>query len=206
MILKERPVGKLTKLAAFIRMNTGLDLERGGWVAGGAARAVFMGEEIDGPSDVDFFAATYQQSHQMLSSLASYTTTNGFQQAMSDTGTVNREAKVVSLYGEPSFKVQMVRSAYHEDLPALFRSIDFTICQFATDGHRVVYTERAEQDLENNILNVEHEYRKVVTRPARLYKYLRRGFDPAPGLLSWALDLNNQKTSVNDELTVQHAY
>jgi hypothetical protein len=102
--------------------------------------------------------------------------------------------------------MQYVCSAFHPTVENLFQTFDFTICQFVTDGHEIIYTERAEQDLKDRVLNIEPQYFKLISRPGRLIKYMNIGYDPAPGLLSWALDLDSKKTTVSDNLMVSHEY
>jgi hypothetical protein len=210
MILKARPVNRLTRLVALIRMFEGLDLVNGGWVAGGAARAVFEDAELNPKSDIDIYFPAFEHTDPAAWDLTRDSVRNAFLRIRSQnktrSGTETLRGTVGKLHEAPEFAVQLIGSAVHPDVEHLFRSIDFTVCQFATDGHTLVYTEAAERDLAARVLNVETEYKKVVSRPARMAKYLNYGFDPTPGLLTWAFDLGNPKTKVSADMTVQYVY
>ncbi|RYD39676.1 MAG: hypothetical protein EOP83_36415 [Verrucomicrobiaceae bacterium] len=178
-------------------------------MAGGAARAVFEGQELRAPSDVDYFSPCLEAANLVTSVAKRFTTVKKDETGNNKTITLLAEFKTPWQIQKPvPFKFQIIRSGYYENIGELFRSFDFTICQFATDGHHVIYTEQAERDLASKTLSYEPDYPIGHSRVERLLKYVNRGFTPAPGVLSKSLTepRGGEASLTNGRIFVSHGY
>lgn len=193
MDILETPVRRLTPLVAALRLLETLDIDRGCWIAGGAARAVYEGENLPANSDIDVFGATPDDLDRSSKDIESRLRVTANSPLPNGSKTI--KGVFTDLFEERLVTVQIIRGNYYPSLEDLFRDIDFTVAQFVTDGHVIRYTADAERDLRDRVLRVEPAYLRKRTRPTRLIKYLNKGFTPLPGIVQWSLDLGNPKTT-----------
>lgn len=207
--LRMTPVSVETNLVGMIRTLGVCDLGHGPWVAGGAARAVFQGQELSAPSDVDYFSPCDEAASLVLKQIKIHTKV-----AKEDTGP-NRTVTMLTNFTPPwqvqkarNFKFQVIRSGFYENISELFRSFDFRMCQFATDGYNIIHTEQAAEDLAAMRLVYEPDYPPGHSRVERLIKYVNRGFLPGPGVLSKALcePRGGEPSLSNGRIFVSHGY
>lgn len=217
MKLLKLPVSTQTKLVETIKSIPGINLDTGPWVAGGAARRVFLGDEISG-SDIDIFAAsafqmdmarkTFEMPHPSRSVVRTA--------ANKRTGTVNLQVVFAAQCAveeapdymarqtipfEHEIKVQII-AKYFPTVEDMFADFDFTVCEFATDGRTIVTTEEAVRDLKDGVLNVRRDSPALGT-PYRLIKYATDyGFTPAPGVMDWVCNLN-RRTKIDQHMHVE---
>lgn len=195
-----------------IGIGTHLNISSGGWISGSYAALFLTNGEWNAESDIDIFCANKYQAS-MIGDRILNIKTHTPKTALSDWSGL----KSKSTYGDDhtpnpkynlehnmlfsesdskdSRKIQIINVNFYKNVRDLLEDIDFTICRVATDGRVIVYDSRAPDDLKNKII------RPVVSKRTnnsakRYYKYIHRGFTPAPGMLSWPLDLDNDATQV----------
>ncbi|RYD50687.1 MAG: hypothetical protein EOP83_23725, partial [Verrucomicrobiaceae bacterium] len=112
------------------------NLDTGPWVAGGAARSVFLGEELRLSGDIDIFTRTFESQHAALVAVVEKAVKVNDRKKNSH-GTESLYASFEAVHGGfVDLKWQIIGPKYYsKDLPDLFKIFDFTVCQFATDGH-----------------------------------------------------------------------
>jgi hypothetical protein len=78
-------------------------------------------------------------------------------------------------------KIQLVRYRYYNNPLAVLGDFDLSICQFATDGIDIIFPTQSLEDVRNkqfNILNLRRDSSFI----KRYFKYMLRGYSPAPGV------------------------
>jgi hypothetical protein len=74
--------------------------------------------------------------------------------------------------------IQLVHLFYPQSLQELFDYFDLSVCQFATTGHGIWYTQQAAEDCRNGTLRFIH-LQNSKCPPMRLIKYMMYGFQPS---------------------------
>lgn len=188
--------------------DIGSDIDRGPWIAGGAARRLYQNEGGGADfttGDIDIFFPT--SGHEaakgrVINALAKmrqgYSKPASYKKTSTDEFFIGGRATRVQMIGQPC-----------EDLTALFRSFDFTVSQFAASGQFLAFTDAARDDLVEMKLDlaVPVQPRKWTT-PMRLTKYCFYGFTPAPGVLRWAAGLDQNKVDSDMRIVdeAKHGY
>lgn len=145
-----------------------LDLKRGPWICGGAARRLFQGESLE-DGDIDFFFKTKASWDEFVKVL------DGFELVIK-----TERANTYLVNGQ---KVQLIRRKFHLQLEEVFKDFDFSVCQIATDGNVLAATKQAHMDITDGLIRfapggtiAKH------TLVQRMTKYVGYGFVPEPGL------------------------
>ena len=183
-----------SKILKIIRSLGFLDLSSGPWVAGGAMRRLFMGQDLDG-SDIDIFRSVTGKK---------YNNPFWIDEALRNRGDFKSYAitKFYSNYimaaHDKSINLQVIHNKLFVSVEELLNSFDFTVCMAATDGWEYIMDERLLNDLKRR--------RIVINNPSssgnwliRLAKYCRYGFTPIPGTFSIVAGLDSKKCQ--DELS-----
>lgn len=170
------------------RKGVDLDLEKGPWVAGGAALFLYMNKKWPHRSDLDVFFRTVDDF-------------KNAEKKLSDT--------LVSfnlIYQKnPTFKTmqekyaQLINFKLFNCKEDLISDFDFSVCQVITDGECILISEDAKKDIEEGLITNIIEKPTSAT-PFRLAKYSQYGFIPKPGVISWALTLDDEKCKMNNGL------
>jgi hypothetical protein len=181
-----------TNLTETIRRIGVTNLKKGPWVAGGAARAVFLGEELDPKSDIDIFTTTHESHAHILRTIDAAAMKVHERQANKQ-GTHSLYTRFPALTRESiELKIQVIGPKYFStNLNDLFKIFDFTVCQFATDGHQIIYTAEAEHDVRRRVLALAPLW-SVPTRPVRITRYLNYGFTPEREFFRKAYNLDKR--------------
>ncbi len=167
-----------------IRMLSFLDLDRGPWVAGGAARHLLGCPNA--PSDLDVFFDGDRDSpvdRGMAVGLMRGLTSSG---GASSARTLNIGGVFTDF---PSMDVSLVLYRGFEDVRALIEEIDFTVCRAATDGRRWIADARCVPDIQARRL-VAVRTPGTDNRALRLCRYVAMGYVPVPGTISKTLGLH----------------
>lgn len=200
--LLSHPVRPGTRLVEVIRRTGVGDFEGGHWVAGGAARAVFMGQEVRRAGDIDVFQRDQSVANFVIQRIRERTSIQHTQNDSNDTKTF---LTMVQLSEELTVKAKFQVVGHNwrfNTVEELFSTFDFTVCQFATDGYTIYYTEAAAEDARNSVLRIQPD--RQHSRPSRLMKYLNMGFEPEGPLLGHALNLST--VDVNDAMVMRYEY
>lgn len=151
-----------------------LSLKHGPFLAGGAVRRLLQGRAVD-DGDLDFFFTHIGEFKK-------------FERIMNDYERVHASAQA-STYLVDGIKVQLIRRRFYENLGFLFGDFDFTVCQVATDGKQIAYSNRAVEDINNMTLRFAEKGRVTKsTVVGRMLKYVRHGFTPEPGLFKMIVE------------------
>ena len=174
-----------------------LDIERGPWVAGGAARKIAQNCQL-GWSDIDVFFPSkesfdwvkkYFEDKKIMSMLdvpvaGHEATPRGHIVKLADRATsIDSEFHVLNL--------QFSGKRFFFSTEELFDDFDFTVCMFATDGERMVCADTSIEDVKAKRLIISNPNKKP-KRPkaARLAKYCEQGFTPGPGVIKAMLGVD----------------
>lgn len=154
------------------------------WVAGGAARRMFLDQPL-WQSDIDVFFSSNETVD--VSAVTTHLIALGFHMRHTSQRafTMRRDALTVQVCSN----ALEAGSPGYPDLTALFGTFDFTVAMFAFDGERLFATEEALDDIKARRLRVPNRDVKTPS-VSRLLKYLDEGFTPAPADLPWLFDLD----------------
>lgn len=139
------------------------------WIAGGAIRQWFNGNEA--PSDIDIFGF----SEEKLKAFEE-TTFKGFKKLVE-----NAQLSSYSYHGQ---LVQVIKYDFYNNVADLLDSFDFSVCQFAWDGAEVYATQSAVISVLRKHLRV-HKISKELAADSlrRAFKYQRKGYEPCLGTI-----------------------
>lgn len=150
--------------------------KHGPWLAGGAIVRALTGEKQS--SDLDFFFASAEQHA-------------AFVVAMQDSGLVASFSENIAgvkfklkssgfwPFRSPRPDVQAVKLKWFATPEAVLEDFDLTCCQFAYDGHEIITSELAIDDLKHKQLRV-HKIGNPASTLHRSMRLSRRGFMFAP--------------------------
>lgn len=188
--MKTQIITKVTPIVEFVRSIPGLNLEFGPWVAGGAARRIYEGQNELGSGDIDIFYPSYdiREACNKLLFHRFYNSTVGKFACVSS----NNNQKIVIHNNTKPIAMHSVASSYFQDVTKLLDSFDFNVCQFATDGYQICYTEQAKDGCDSRKIQLTTKKPKR-TSTARLLKYMNYGFKIDEQHLLWSLNLDHSK-------------
>lgn len=202
MQLESCPVPRKTLLTEIIQSLVLCRLRTGPWIAGGAARAVYEGVEGRPGGDIDIFSKDSESVREVVRHLRQVTRVT--KESKTKTGSYNLLSSL-ALYGRTeTARLQVVGSWHSPTLEELFKTFDFTICQFATDGRTIVYTTAAKADHEQRALRLQPEW-VGRTRPTRIIKYLNQGFTPYEPMLKQLYRID-KRLGLGADITFDDAY
>lgn len=159
--------------------------EFGPWLAGGALRRTFIGQDLD--SDFDFFFASEAQRDTFIAELIEL----GAKQVSKNE---HQQTYIVDAAGAER-KVQCVCIRYYAKPEDVIDSFDFTITQFAYDGTDVVCGKYSLWDLGQRRL-VLHKLTFGVATMRRMIKYVKQGFTACAGCMQSILEAAAANPSV----------
>jgi len=134
------------------------------WIAGGAARDIFL--EQDFTADIDVFFKHSEAAGDWIDHLRN----KGYPEKSS---TYARTFTVP--YKNTQIELQIVELGYWDNLEQLFDDFDWTVCQFSYDSDGLYFRIRAVQDLMKNELHwckIKSGYGGVM----RMIKYVNKGY------------------------------
>lgn len=169
-------------LSALIRrFRDVLNLEKGPWIAGGAARRLYLGENDLGTyGDIDLFVP-HSRWHEITDEVRHIDLpfANRVTRGLVETLRFNWKGK--------NTKLQLITAKHKMDetpsIQRVFETFDFTVCCFATDGYQIVATPEAIADERARVIRPIEGYNQIGKFPRRVAKYVRYGYTPAPGAL-----------------------
>lgn len=157
-----------------------LDIDKGPWLAGGAVRKSYLGQTIEN-SDLDIWFASLEQfettKKQVIAIGASevYSTDNAVSYKFYEKG--------------QDYTIQLIRRRFYNSAAEIISGFDFSVCQLATDGRRLIVGENTIRDIKTRTLRLTQPYLPEYIVP-RMIKYMVYGYRPCPELLD-EIDENN---------------
>lgn len=145
-----------------------MDLKKGPWIAGGAARRLLQGESLE-KGDIDLFFKDFKSWKHFCDTLEGY-----------ELVIKTQRATTFLVHG---FKVQCIKRQFYATLEEVFKDFDFSVCQVATDGFELGATKQAHLDVTDQVLRFAPGGKIAKhTLVQRLSKYVNHGMLPEPGL------------------------
>ena len=156
-----------------------LSLKNGPWIAGGAALTFYRTGSFETANDLDIYFTSNKQFVLYKDTLLKMGA-NILKEEKSEYGRV-----VISFKG---YSLDLVCMNCYSSVSECFKSFDFTVVCFATDGKLVLHTIDAIKDLQNKKLRVTSDniYSKKSGRQiaTRIEKYMKKGFNLSSNLRS----------------------
>lgn len=153
MITKPIDDARFTRL---LEIAGGCDLNGGPWVAGGAARKLWYGEDwINGDVDVWFSSQSqFDRANQLLTEFVTQSALSEHHTTAAETfyhAPTQRKVPIHKTANAITFnlslsristkdvaKIQLINKRWFPSLEDVFQYFDFTVCKFATDGKNLV--------------------------------------------------------------------
>lgn len=180
------------------------NLEKGPWIAGGAARALFEASPHLGDSDIDVFFTCrdqleiFKRNWIVRTPMPSDSTDIwgtiknrfGLEEKNYNYGTTfGQDLQVVKVketeFSETyevkahiTYKVQLIRKFFKLSAEDLLTTFDFSVCQVVTDLEQVTCTDQFLEDHTDKKLRLANNGTCSVNTVRRLNKYMRYGFEP----------------------------
>ena len=176
------------KLAEFLNLS----IDKGPWLAGGAVRKMYLGQNI-GLSDWDIWFSSPEQFHQsekLMCSLDAAWAVHGSDNAISFKYSYNNQ----------EHNVQLVKRRFFDHPGQIIRQFDFTICQLLTDGDTLMIGDQTALDLESKTIRLA-SYPMQNYIISRLVKYMVYGYYPSQELIELITEQSiniNWKDGQND--------
>lgn len=173
-------MSKSQELKDILSVLPPLEIERGPWLAGGAARRILENLPLDG-GDLDIFFSSWSQFHGFQKAIQKIS--HGGVHETSFAATYNIDVK------GKTYRLQLIKRKSYSSTGFLFDDFDFTVCQIATDGNKFAWEEEAIQDIDKKILRLSPGGRVTDSNLVRrTMKYINYGFRPENGLMSRVVD------------------
>lgn len=188
----------------------------GAWIAGGSVRKLWFGLPWT-DQDIDVFFANIEQYQTFADSMNTHTeSANASVPVSFDFNNVSLLAKPASAAYESNnamtytlsdetmcaelFKIQAIKRYFVQDIQELFKSFDFTVTQFVTDGNIIVTTRDAVDDCEHRRLRMIQDTSRQFS-VLRMTKYTAYGFEPDDNLMKQAVTAlaNNEAVMIEDD-------
>ena len=199
MIIKEISDHRLTKL---VSISGGCNIDKGPWIAGGAARRLWFGEDWT-KQDVDLWfpdPLSFERAGKKLESwvkgsvVADHAPVDPFDVKISlspkssepiyITKNANTYKVQVSSVFPDVVSVQAIKRAWYENLDSIFNYFDFTSCKFATDGKVIVADPDAIDHCQRKLLIINPKQAETARISAkRVAKYGLYGFRAEPDIM-----------------------
>lgn len=169
-----------------------LNIDKGPWVAGGSVRRVLIDDYAD-EHDIDIFYSIVHHKHVSHCLKREFGRSNGEECQTTILRKVLGEDTIMKrIFGKPFHidekPVVQFTSRNFSTPEELLASIDFTVCQFVTDGRVIRHSSTAMADLLYKRLSLRNEYNTIdrETYLARVFKYMSYGYTPTLQVLERA--------------------
>lgn len=161
-----------------------LDIENGPWLAGGAVRKSYLGQSIEN-SDLDIWFASSEQFEKAKKQVIAL----GASEAYSTDNAISYKF----YEGFKSYTIQLIRRRFFKSASEIINGFDFTVCQLATDGARLIVGEHTIRDIKTRTLRLA-QYQLPEHIVPRIIKYMVYGYRPCLELLE---DIDDNSSTIN---------
>jgi len=152
------------------------DLEKGPWIAGGAALRWYQGQTV-GENDIDVFCANAHQAAKVIDRVKSYGRYEIKHE--SDNATTLKYHRKDEWH--TNWTIQIITRRYFENLDEVIDNFDITVCQVGTTGTEWLLGKDTARDVRER--NLRFTYPLSADAVKRLTKYWVYGYRPVPGTL-----------------------
>ena len=152
------------------------DLERGPWVAGGAALRWYQGQPV-GDSDIDVFCRSPQQATKLIEEIKSY---GRFYVKHQSENAVTIEYNNKDDFNK-RWTIQIITKRFYQSAQAVIDNFDITVCEIATCGNEWIMNPQTARDIRER--NLRFKTPLQPDAPKRLTKYWTYGYRPVEGTI-----------------------
>lgn len=176
-----------SRLAEYLNLN----MEQGPWLAGGAVRKIYLGQNI-GHSDWDVWfrsAEQFDRASKLVQEL-------GADVAYSSGNATTFKYELEN----ETHNIQLIRRRFFDSAEQVINQFDFTICQLITDGNTIKIGQQTALDLDRKLIrSVSTQLQPYII--SRLVKYMVYGYYPCRSLVetikSQALAINWKEAQID---------
>ena len=174
------------------------NLKKGPWIAGGACLRWYQNQPVE-ESDIDVFCADAKQAADVI-------------QRVKDTGrfTTKYESSNATTFGywsqdsSKQWTIQIITRRFFDDINAVIRSFDITVCEIGTCGNEWVLGPFTAKDIREKNLNFKLPLQADAVK--RLTKYWTYGYRPVEGTVELIANNPNSKWQYTVEEDYQNAF
>jgi hypothetical protein len=152
------------------------DLERGPWIAGGAALRWWQGQPV-GESDIDVFCANAKQAEEIIANIKSY----GRWQRKFESDNATTLSYWSKENTSKQWTIQIIKRRYFDSLQEVINSFDMTVCEIGTSGNDWVLGKETAKDIRERNLRLKYPLQSDALK--RVVKYWTYGYRPVEGVL-----------------------
>jgi hypothetical protein len=160
------------------------DLDKGPWIAGGAALKWFRDQPV-GESDIDVFCRDAEQAQAVIDRVKSY---NRFNVKHESANAVTIDYHRRDDW-DTKWTIQVITRRYFSDIHSVIDSFDLTVCQVATTGTEWILGDLTARDIREQNLRFRGDLQPDALK--RLVKYWTYGYRPVAGTIS-SIQNNNE--------------
>jgi hypothetical protein len=150
-------------------------MTKGPWLAGGAVRKFYLGQNID-HSDFDVWFADQDQFEAAKTKVSSL----GVATVFSSDNAISY--KYYTKNSNEAFNIQLIKRRFFSNPTDIINTFDFTVCQLVTDGRSLMVGPRTIADIKSRTLRLAQLEVQAHIIP-RMVKYMVYGYRPCAELV-----------------------
>ena len=152
------------------------DIQRGPWIAGGAALRWYQNQPV-GDSDIDVFCANARQAADVISRIKSY--------GRHSVKFESENALTLDYWTKENYSdrwtIQIITRRYFNSLEEVINNFDITVCEVGTAGNEWLLGPFTARDIRERNLNFKLPLQPDAMK--RLVKYWAYGYRPVEGTI-----------------------
>ncbi len=152
------------------------DLQRGPWIAGGAALRWYQGQPV-GENDIDVFCANAKQAADIIEKIKSY---GRFSVKFESENAVTIDYWSKEAY-DRRWTIQVITRRYFSSLEEVINNFDITVCEVGTSGNDWKLGPFTARDIRERNLRFKMPLQPDAMK--RLVKYWTYGYRPVEGTI-----------------------
>jgi len=153
------------------------DIQRGPWIAGGAALRWYQGQPV-GENDIDVFCANAKQAADILENIKSY---GRYSVKFESENAVTLDYWSKDEYNK-RWTIQVITKRYFASLEEVINNFDITVCEVGTGGNEWKLGPFTARDIRERNLRFKLPLQPDALK--RLTKYWTYGYRPVEGMIS----------------------
>ena len=153
------------------------DIQRGPWIAGGAALRWYQGQPV-GENDIDVFCANAKQAADILENIKSY---GRYSVKFESENAVTLDYWSKDEYNK-RWTIQVITKRYFASLEEVINNFDITVCEVGTGGNEWKLGPFTARDIRERNLRFKLPLQPDALK--RLTKYWTYGYCPVEGMIS----------------------
>lgn len=175
------------------------DIQRGPWIAGGAALRWYQGLPV-GENDIDVFCANAKQAADVVELIKSY--------GRYSVKFESENAVTLSYWNKDDpmrkWTIQVITRRYFGSLQSVIDNFDITVCEVGTAGNEWLLGPRTAQDIRERNLRFKMPLQPDALK--RLTKYWAYGYRPVEGTIEAIQDNPVAKWQFSETEDYQNAF